>query len=495
MKNKLLTIVLILLSCFHYNEACAQNPGQQQEQSDSLKLLFRELPEVMVKGERPIAKLERGRLTYNMPLLLQRIPSDNAFDALGNIPGVSVQNEKVSFAGQPVTLIINGKATTMSYGQAVERLKSMPADRLAKAEVMLSAPARYHVRGAAINIVTKDYKGKQVSGQLQGTYSQDKYATGNLQGNILYANNKLTLDASYAYTNGHGYGEAEHKAMHPLGEERIAYADHTTNKTQGLTHYYRAGLDYRIAENHLVSLAYTGNWKSYHSNNHTTGNSVSQQKSNGHNYLHNIDFSYTLPFDLSLTASYTRYEAPKEQWLDGRLDAVERNLLANSNQKIDKWLVAADQQHNLGNGWGVSYGAKFQNSKNRSFQTTQTPEGETLPEATSGVNLNERIVNGYVGFNKQFSKRFSMEGSLSMENFHTPRWNEWRVYPSFNAIWKVNDRNMLNLSFSSDTDYLGYWSTMSSIHYSSTYSEIWGNPDLKPSSSYDFSLMWQLNRR
>lgn len=36
---------------------------------------------------------------------------------------------------------------------------------------------------------------------------------------------------------------------------------------------------------------------------------------------------------------------------------------------------------------------------------------------------------------------------------------------------------------------------MNSIHYSSTYSEIWGNPNLKPTSSYNFSLMWQLNRR
>lgn len=36
---------------------------------------------------------------------------------------------------------------------------------------------------------------------------------------------------------------------------------------------------------------------------------------------------------------------------------------------------------------------------------------------------------------------------------------------------------------------------MNSIHYSSTYSEIWGNPNLKPTSVYNLSLMWQLNRR
>lgn len=36
---------------------------------------------------------------------------------------------------------------------------------------------------------------------------------------------------------------------------------------------------------------------------------------------------------------------------------------------------------------------------------------------------------------------------------------------------------------------------MSSIFYSSAYSEIWGNPDLKPNSQYDINLTWQLRQR
>ena len=53
----------------------------------------------------------------------------------------------------------------------------MPAAQLAKAEVMLAAPARYHVRGMAINIVTKDYVGtNRLSGQIIGGLQQSKYA-------------------------------------------------------------------------------------------------------------------------------------------------------------------------------------------------------------------------------------------------------------------------------------------------------------------------------
>ena len=156
---------------------------------------------------------------------------------------------------------------------------------------------------------------------------------------------------------------------------------------------------------HSLNLAYTGAWRYDKSENNTTGNSISQQFSKEHNYLHNVDLYYNLPFGLQVSASYTNYEAPKDQLLDGSLNETEKNLLANSNQKINKWLVAADQVHSLQNGWGLSYGAKAQFTNNNSFQTTQTADGEVLPEATSRVDIDERIINAYFGFNKHIGKK------------------------------------------------------------------------------------------
>ena len=130
--------------------------AQEQTQKDSLTMttMIRNLPEVLVKGSRPIIKTERGMLSYNMPLLLKMQPADNAYEALTRIPGVSDATGSISFLGNKVTLIVNGQATTLTQEQLVERLKTMPAAQLAKAEVMLAAPARYHVRGMAINIIT-----------------------------------------------------------------------------------------------------------------------------------------------------------------------------------------------------------------------------------------------------------------------------------------------------------------------------------------------------
>ena len=249
---------------------------------------------VTVKVERIVSTTENGHLVYNMPMLLQVYPADNAYDALTNIPGVSEMNGSIMFSGRTVTLIINGKPTTLSADKVVERLKQMPAAMLAKAEVMPSAPAKYHVRGMAINIVTKDFTGtNQLSGQLMGGWRQHKYGTGYAGGSVIYNHGKLGIDAaSYMFTDGTSYGQVEHEANHPLNGQRMAYSDKTRNRSDGVDHEYHIGMDYAISENHNLSLAYTGQWNSTRSTNTTTGTAQSIQNSRQHTYLHNVDANY-----------------------------------------------------------------------------------------------------------------------------------------------------------------------------------------------------------
>ena len=486
---------ILVLSLF----ACALSYAQGKvNTSDSLSIdsLYRELPELVVKGERPTVKLERGKLVYNMQLLLEKLPADNAYDAITNIPGISAADGSLSLVGANVTLIINGKASTLSQAQAIAKLKNMPASRLSKAEVMPSAPAQYHVRGAAINILTNDYGGQHhTSGQLQATLNKSKYARGYGQGNLLYANGRFTLDLNYTFTGGKGYAEAEHYAQHPLNGTRVVYSDKTSNTSTGTSHDIGVDLGYRFAEHHMVELAYISNANFVDSKNTTTGSSVSAQSSEGHNLLHNIGLYYTLPFGLRLNGTYTYYSSPRNQSLNGQLGADRRVVAAKSDQTIRKWLFTVDQVHTLGHGWQLSYGLEWQTTNNKSYQTTLNDAGIVIPEATSEVNFDEQRFNGYIGFSKQFGKALSLETTLAIENYHTPQWNDWRVFPTLNAAWQVNSYHTLNLSFNSNATYPSYWSTMSQIYYSSAYSEIWGNPLLRPSKNYDTSLSWLIKGR
>ncbi len=466
------------------------------------KSMFRNLPEVMIKGSRPIVKVERGLLLYNMPLLLKQLPADNAYEALTRIPGVSDATGNISFLGNEVTLIVNGQATTLTQEQLTERLKAMPAAQLAKAEVMLSAPARYHVRGMAINIVTKDYAGtNQLSGQFIGGLVQTKYAKGFGDLYLSMQRGKFGLDAQYKLVNGNSYGESSRIANHPLGNNRVYYNDETGQKSFGITHDYRLGMNYTFSKNHRLDIAYTGQWDKTNSNSRTTGSSISGMHHDSHEYLHNVDVNYSLPFGLTLNGSYTYYRTPQQQALDGTMHTdesmpeTERNLTSGSEQTINKWMFTADQTHSLTQGWGLSYGVKGQFTSNKSYQTTIDKDGSVLPDGTSSVDLNERIWNIYAGFSKQINKAVSVEASVAAEQYHSPIWDKWRIYPTLNALWNVNDNHLLNLSFSSNSEFPSYWSTMSNVFYSSTYTEIHGNPDLKPFSYYNVNLMWQIKRR
>ena len=497
MVNKIFLLGLFLLSV-------ANVKAQTLTQTDSLTMetMLHNLPEVMVKGSRPIVKAERGMLSYNMPLLLKQLPADNAYEALTRIPGVSDATGSISFSGNEVTLIINGQATTLTQEQLTERLKAMPAAQLAKAEVMLSAPARYHVRGMAINIVTKDYAGtNQLSGQVIGGMKQSKYAKGFGDLYLSLQRGKFGLDAQYKYVNGNSYGESSRIANHPLGNNRVYYNDETGQKSFGITHNYRLGMNYAFSKNHRLDVAYTGHWDKRCSNSNTTGSSISGMHHDSHEYLHNVDVNYSLPFGLTLNGSYTYYRTPQQQALDGTMHTdesmseTERNLTSGSEQTINKWMFTADQTHLLAHGWGLSYGVKGQFTSNKSYQTTIDKDGSVLPDGTSSVDLNERIWNLYAGFSKQINKALSLEASVAAEQYHSPIWDKWRVYPTLNALWNVNDNHLLNLSFSSNSEFPSYWSTMSNVFYSSTYSEIHGNPDLKPFAYYNVNLMWQIKRR
>lgn len=477
--------------------------AQAESAADTLTMesIVHDLPEVMVKGSRPIVKAEAGKLSYNMPLLLKQLPADNAFEALTRMPGVSSDGDGITLYGNNVTLIVNGQATTLTQEQMADRLKAMPTGQLARAEVMMSAPPQYHVRGKAINIITKDYAGSnQLSGQITGAWQQSRYGLGYGKGNLYVQRGKLGIDALYSFSDGYSYGNVKHNANHPLGDERIPYSDETWQKALRIAHDYRLGLNYTFSRNHRLDIAYTGKWTKSCSTNHTTGSSISSQHSDIHVYMHNVDVNYALPFGLSLSASYTSYRTPQEQHLLGTIQTEdgqtgdERDITTDSRQTISKWMLAADQNHSLKHGWGLNYGVKAQFTSNDSYQNTLDAQGEPMPDATSCVDINERIWNIHAGLSKRLAHGISLQASLEAEQYHASQWDKWHIYPTLDAMWIVNQNNVLDLSFSSNSTFPSYWSTMNHIYYSSTYSEIWGNPTLKPYSTYELNLMWQYKR-
>ena len=89
----------------------------------------------------------RIRLGYDLSVLAGDGVVNNAYEALTKLPGVKETKGVLTLAGTGnLTVVLNGKPTTMDAGQLETLLRNTPLDRVEKAEVMYSAPPEYHVR-------------------------------------------------------------------------------------------------------------------------------------------------------------------------------------------------------------------------------------------------------------------------------------------------------------------------------------------------------------
>lgn len=404
--------------------------------------------------------------------------------------------EGLMLGGQEVTVVINGKVTTLSTGQLNALLKSIPVSRIEKAEVMYSAPARYQVRGAMINLVLASGTGHESSlqGELYTAFNQNHYESLAERGSLLYSGRKFSADLLYSYSYGRDRRETDKEALHTLADGSTHQMDMYENTiSRNNSHQIRLGMDYAFTDQHLLSLVYTTAFTDSKHNATVTGAQNSLTNSHADNQLHNTKLDYQTPFGLKAGVEFTYYRSPGSQLLYSTLGNETMNFLSRDNQRINQWRFYAGQEHTLGKDWGVNYGMAYTTALDHSFQRYYEPETETLlPDNNMQSRRREQTLNFYAGLSKSFGRKFSADISLAAEQYHTDIWNEWSFYPVANLTYTPAAGHMLQLSLSSDKEYPEYWSVQNATSYMGAYSEIQGNPLLKPAANYETTLSYIL---
>ncbi|NDV59764.1 outer membrane beta-barrel family protein [Bacteroides sp. 519] len=461
-----------------------------------LDSLFMNLPEVMVTGEQPIVKADQGKLTYDLPRMVSQLPVDNALDAIKELPGV-VDMDGLTLAGKAINIIIDGKVSTLSYEQLTQLLQTIPVSRIEKAEVMYAAPARYQVRGPMINLILKkDNENSNLTGELFSSWLQRQYGSFRERASLLYSSSKFSADLLYSYNRNKNKQTMDKEALHTVNgtvypmnlSDRLLYRSHN--------HNIRLGMDYTFAQDNVLSMVYTTNFSNYDNNGVTSGTQNSIAKRTGNDQLHNVKLDYRTPFGLSTGAEFTFYKSPGKQHINSTMNDEEISIQYDELQKINSWKFHATQEHSLSNNWGLNYGAYYSTTVDNSFQNYYDMEtGKYNPEKSMKARRKEYTVNGFAGFSKAFGEKVSMDASFAAELYNSDIWNEWMFYPTLNVNYLASPGNMFQFSLSSDKRYPEFWSINNSIAYLSTYSEIHGNPDLKPSVSYNTSLTYILKSK
>lgn len=456
--------------------------------------LFRELPEVLVTGERPVVKAEEGKLVYDVPRLVGNLPVDNAYDALKNLPGIVDMNDGLTLAGQTVTVVINGKTTTLSAEQLMSLLKTIPVSRIEKAEVMYSAPARYQVRGPMVNLVLASgtQQDPSLQGELYTSYGQQHYESLSERGSLLYSGHKFSADLLYSYSYNRDWRGTDKEALHTLTDGSVHPMNmEETSISRHNHHQVRFGMDYAFAEDHQLDLIYNSAFSNSKNHSWVTGTEQSTTKTYGESQLHNAKLDYQAPFGLKAGAEFTFYRSPGDQLLHSILGEENMDFRSRDNQQINQWRFYAGEEHSLKKGWGLNYGMAYTTAVDNSYQTYYDSETNQL---LSGNNMRSRrreeTLNVYAGLSKSFGKKFSAEVSLAAEQYHTDVWNEWNFYPVADFTYMPAAGHIVQLSLSSDKEYPVYWSMQNSVSYMGAYSELQGNPFLKPATNYETTLSY-----
>ena len=471
--------------------------------ADSLRMdsIIHTLPDVMVKGHRPIVKVKGAALTFDLPQLIKNHPADNAYEAIKQLPGVDEENDALTLNAQPVTVMIDGKATTMTSEQLYSLLKTIPTSRIANAEVIYSAPARYQVKGQVINLLLKHNTGiTALQGEVYAGMTHQNRNRYNERASLLYTNKKWEIDLLYAFTHGKTYSYYNNEFAHTLTDgTSYSYATRSDNMKRLLNHNIRLGINYNIAKDHQISFAYTSQLNNNKGTSEDTGDFNSLLKIHSKSRLHNFRIDYSTPFGFSAGAEYTYYQSPDEQWLRSSLitgstsqeEPSDFNYDITSNQRINKWKVFAKQEHDLGKNWSLNYGADYTTSRDHSWQDFVTNGADHSKSAQT-----EDQASVYIGASKSFGNKLTMEASLMEEYYHTPIWHEWTLFPTLSVTYLPAAGHILKLDIDMDRDYPSYWSVKNFTTYTfGGYGKIVGNPTLKPSKDFNASLTYIFHNR
>jgi hypothetical protein len=456
------------------------------------------LDEVVVKAERPFVKVENGRLGYNLVVLSEKQVVNNAYEALMRLPGVQESKGALTLVGAGnLTVILNGKPTTMDVGQLETLLRNTPVNRVEKVEVMYSAPPEYHVRGAVINVVLKRSNDYSFQGEVSADYKNQYFNSGGMKGNFRLSTPKMAFDVMYGANDVKNMEYIDLDSRHALKNERYDISQNEQLRSKYWNHNFRTAFEYNFNDNHTINVIYTGSYSpDQYNSSETTGN---YQTSNVDKYLdtrmNNVTLQYHSGFGLEIGGDYTHYKSDNHQSLyadyqDGR----QSSFSMVGGQRIDRYSIYADQKHSLSKGWSLGYGASYRFAKDRDFQTYDKVVGD-IHTQNMYSDLKEQTTNFYVSLSKNYETGVSFSVSATGEYYTIGNYHKWAVYPQASLTYFKTPKHTFQFSLSTDKTYPSYWDMQSSVSYLNGYTELWGTPGLKPMTNYNLNGSYILKQK
>lgn len=471
---------LLFITILHSVSAYAQT-----ESPDTVSA--QQLNEVVVKGEKPQVSGKDGIMVVDLPGIVKDKPVNNILEALGYLPGVTNNNGMIGLAGaSDVTIILNGELTDMPLQNLYQLLYTTPVDRMKNVEIMYSAPAKYHVNGAVINVVLKTptyLDGLQ--GQVRAGYNQAHY--GSYGGGLAatYAIKDRTFDLNYGLSRSKSWSCEETWSHHLYNGKRVMIEDDMRRISRNWSNTIFASASWKT-----LKLTYNGqiisDSKSKSLSTGTLGNFINEYGMQSPVSYHNIALRYVAPFGMTIGADYTRYYENRSQSL---FKDNEWLLGSDNRQNINRYHIYLNQEHHIGK-WLLDYGVEYQRSEDHSSQIYASSD-----KADFNDMLDEDVVSVYAGTQRSFDWGLSFNISAKGEYYHSKYQHNWSFIPQLGATYYKTPKSIFQLNLSTRRVYPSYWELHGGTSHINDYSTVIGNSALKPYIQYDVQFNYILRQK
>ncbi len=434
----------------------------------------------------------------------------NAMDALKITPGISVQNNAISFIGKNgFKLMINGRIQHIMPDEVQGFLQSIDASTIKNIEIITNPSSKYAAEGNIgilnVNLKNKPFDNWNVYAtyiQNQDTYSERKYRSW-----IYYKKNKLSLSSNLSYEHGSGLS---------FYTETIEYPNETLfaeTKTRGFSDDFSSttNLGYQLTKKTDIGIQYVASSKKPKDIgfNHTTLNRTvdsiitTELKENNNKRYHTLSLQLNHDIDslgrrALLKLDFLNYRKKNNQFFSalGRNDTdpiIPDNAITNNNfgnQKINNYSVSIDIEHPL-KLLKFSYGVKASFSETKNKLNT----GSSINNKFNYIENTQAV---YVSANKKFNDKWSAKIGARLENTKTigkaislnnQNSNAYlTIFPTAYITYSPNNIHNYSLNYGKRIRRPRFSQLNPFIVFLNPFSTIEGNPFLRPSFIHNIEL-------
>nr|WP_294904411.1 outer membrane beta-barrel family protein [uncultured Lacibacter sp.] len=488
------------------------------------------LKEVTVTARKPLFEQKPDKMVVNV----EASPTNagaNALEVLEKSPGVSVDRDgNISLKGKAgVQVFIDGKPAYLSGADLANYLRNMQGTQLEQIEIMTNPPAKYDAAGNSgiINIKTK--KTKQMGYNIIATagYSQGVYASNNQNVTFNYRKNKVNLFGTLSRSERNSFQELsiQRKFIEENTKEvKSLFEQVSLMRPWSSSNNGKVGADIYLNKKTTIGATVNGFFNPGNFNNNSDidiadpdGNllgktlAFSRAKSTWKHFGSNVNFRHlfdTTGKELTADVDYLHYNAANTQNLvnsyfdiNGAPSFTPDTLLGNLPQSIRIYSGKVDYIHPL------KKGAKFEAGLKTSF--VETDNDAVYDSIINNARVRdygrsnhfvytENINAAYVNYTRPFSKKFSGQFGLRLENT-LARGNQkttgekftlnyTQLFPTAYLQYTANEKNSFVVNYGRRIRRPDYENLNPFVEFLDRYTFEQGNPYLRPQFSHNIEL-------